>query len=189
MPANILEQRRIALEEEFFLRYNETLRQRMIAADAAATQHAAMAEASGINDAAKLALLDQLGLSAGTLAALTLAPLVLVAWADGAVSAAEREAVLHQGAEAGMPPGGAGMAMLESWLQVRPPPALEAAWLAYAGALGAHMAPEAKMALARHLLDEARAVARISDSFLGLLKRISPGEQAVLDRLETAFQP
>jgi uncharacterized tellurite resistance protein B-like protein len=189
MPANILEQRRIALEEEFFLRYNETLRQRLIAADAAAVQHAALAEASGINDAAKLALLDQLGLSAGTLAALTLAPLVLVAWADGAISAAEREAVLRHGTEAGMPAGGAGMAMLESWLKLPPPPALEAAWLAYAGALGAHMTPEARMALSHHLLEEARAVARISGGFLGLVERISPGEQAVLDRIERAFQP
>jgi len=189
MAANILEQRRIALEEEFFLRYNETLRQRLIAADAAAMQHAALAEASGINDEAKLALLGQLGLSAGTLATLALAPLVLVAWADGAVSTAEREAVLRHGAEAGVPLGGAGMAMLESWLQAPPPPALEAAWLAYAAALAAHMAPEARMALSRHLLDEARAVARISGGFLGLLERISPGEQAVLDRMATAFQP
>jgi uncharacterized tellurite resistance protein B-like protein len=189
MPANILEQRRIALEEEFFLRYNETLRQRLIEADAAAMKHAALAEASGIKDEAKLALLDRLGLGAGTLAALTLAPLVLVAWADGTVSAAEREAVLRQGAEAGMPKGGAGMAMLESWLQAPPPPALEAAWLAYAGALAAHMAPEARSALANHLLEEARAVARISGGFLGLLERISPGEKTVLERLEAAFQP
>jgi hypothetical protein len=189
MPANILEQRRVALEEEFFLRYNETLRQRLIAADAAAMQHAALAEASGIRDEAKLALLDQLRLNAGTLAALTLAPLVLVAWADGAVSAAEREAVLRHGTEAGMPRGGAGMAMLESWLQAPPPPALEAAWLAYAGALAAQMAPEARMALAIHLLEKARAVARASGGLLGLLERIAPEEQTVLDRMETAFRP
>ena len=185
---NILEQRRIALEEEFFLRYNEALRQRLIAADATAMAHAALAEASGINDAGKLALLDTLGLSAGTLAALTLAPLVMVAWADGVVSDAEREAVLRQGAEAGLGPGGAGMALLESWLQAAPLPALEAAWLAYAGALAAHMAPEARTALGHHLLEEARAVARISGGFLGLGARISHGEQAVLDRLESAFR-
>ena len=187
MAANILEQRRMALEEAFFARHNAALLQRMIAADDAAAAHAALAEASGIADEGKLALLEQLGIGAGTLAALVLAPLVLVAWADGAVSAAEREEVLGCGAAAGLPPGGPGRDMLESWLQAAPPAALEAAWAAYAGALSNRLAPEANAALAAHLLGDARAVARISSGFLGLASRISAAEQAVLDRLQAAF--
>jgi hypothetical protein len=189
MAANILEQRRVALEEAFFAKYNEALRQQMIAADVAVAQHAALAEASGIADDAKLALLEQLGIGAGTLAALTLAPLVLVAWADGSVSAAEREAVLRHGAEAGLPADGPGMAMLEAWLSSVPPMTLEAAWAAYAAALAARMAPEARLALEAHVLQDARAVARLSGGFLGLAAGISDREKAALDRLRAAFHP
>ena len=56
-----------------------------------------------VADDAVLEKLANFGMDASTLAALSLAPLVLVAWADGEVDAKERDAVLAAAAEVGQP--------------------------------------------------------------------------------------
>jgi hypothetical protein len=188
MPTKILDDRRIALEEAFFARQNEAALRRMIEADAAQHRHEALASATGMTDDTKLALIERLGIGAETLAALTLAPLVLVAWADGSVSTAERAEVRRFGRLAGLPEGGAGMVQLEAWLDTPPNRLLQEAWAAYAGALGSRMAPEARETLAHHVLEDARAVAAISGGLLGIAGRISPSELAMLDQLSAAFQ-
>ena len=50
-----------------------------------------------------------------------LAPLVEVAWADGSVSHAERDAVLHIAKQRGVAPGSADYRQLLDWLAHRPP--------------------------------------------------------------------
>jgi uncharacterized membrane protein YebE (DUF533 family) len=62
----------------------------------------ALAAASGITDDAVLDRLAAFNLGADTLAALSVAPLVVVAWADGGIDDKERSAVLAGAAEAGL---------------------------------------------------------------------------------------
>eukprot|EP01031_Cornospumella_fuschlensis_P018397 gene18397-22520_t len=85
MSDSILAARRTGLEEAFFARHNEELRQKMLQADAEKFRREALSAATGIVDDAVLARLMALQIGTGTLAALTLVPMVLVAWADGAV--------------------------------------------------------------------------------------------------------
>ena len=94
--------RRNKLEEAFFAKENEKLRQRLREADEAKSRKEALAAASGITDDAVLERLAALGLGGGALAALSLVPLVMVAWAEGNIDDKERSALLSAAAEMGV---------------------------------------------------------------------------------------
>jgi len=189
MTDGVLDSRRMALEEAFFARHNEALRQGMIAADVADTRHDALTAATGITDLSALGRIEALGVGQETLVALTLAPLVLVAWADGAV-APEEAAEIRRGAAAnGLKAESPAGTLLAAWLATPPPPALEAAWRDYVAALTQRLSAEARSALAAQVLSQARAVAEAQGGFLGLTGRVSGRERQVLDRLEAAFHP
>jgi hypothetical protein len=64
---------------------------------------------------------------------------------------------------------------------------LLAAWKAYVAGLSRTLDVHAKQALKQDLLGRARVVAEAAGGFLGLGKRISSAEQAVLTELEQAF--
>jgi hypothetical protein len=114
--------------------------------------------------------------------------LVEVAWADGKMDAKEKAAIL-QGAEAeGVAPGSEAFALLEDWLENRPPPRLLAAWRDYIGALCDAMLPEDRKELKREVLARAHAVAEAAGGFLGLGDKVSPEEKQVYGILETAFK-
>lgn len=191
MTDRFLEERRAALEEAFFARHNEALLRALREADQKRTARGALAAASGIGDEAVLDRLLALGVSAETLAALTLVPLVLVAWADGSLSVEERAAVLAAAQKAGLTHDDLGHRLFEQWLDAPPGPELAEAWKAYARALSAARAPEERAALREAVLGQARAVAEASGGFLGLGigERISAAERRVLQELAAAFGP
>lgn len=184
----VLGDRGRALEDEFFRRQE--------AADAAErklkqlteTAKADIAAASGIQDAAVLDKLVELGIGAETLAAITLVPLVEIAWADGSMDPPEREAILRGAQEQGLEAGSAPRALLEDWLDHRPPPRLLAAWREYIGTLCEEMLPEQRNALKRDVLDRARRVAEAAGGFLGMGNKVSKEEEQVYKVLETAFR-
>lgn len=187
MSDSILAARRAGLEEAFFARHNEELRQKMLAADAAKFKRDALAAATGIVDETVLARLEQLQIGTGTLAALTLVPMVLVAWADGSVSAEERRAILAAANQAGMATDGPGHQLLDAWLHVRPAPALFEAWKDYVHALTNTLDPAERQSLESSVLAQAHKVASATGSFLGLTSPISSAENAVLRELAHNF--
>jgi hypothetical protein len=187
MSESILAARRAGLEEAFFARHNEELRQKMRDADARKFRHEALAAATGIVDAAVLARLEQLQIGTGTLAALTLVPMVLVAWADGSISAEERRAILAGADKEGLTVGTPGHELLEAWLHTRPVPALFQAWKDYVQALTRSMTPAERKTLEASVLSKSRAVAAATGSLLGLTSGVSAAEQAVLGELAQAF--
>lgn len=187
MSGDGLSDRRKALEDSFFAKQDAVLRQRLHQAEEAKTKRQAFAAASGITDDAVLDKLIALGISTDTLAALSLVPLVLVAWADGSIDAKERDAVLSGAAESGLGKGDASHGLLEGWLTKRPPPELLATWKGYIGAASPAMGAEAREALKRQLLGRARAVAESAGGMLGLGRKVSPAEEAVLRELDAAF--
>lgn len=187
MSGNILNDRRRALEEAFFARRNEELRQRLIEQEAIAGNKHALSLASGITDDAVLETLVGLEIQSDTLAALSLVPLVLVAWADGTIDDKERAAILSGAAQAGLGERGAAYEMLAQWL-ARPPAAeLFAAWRSYSGAIAAKLTPDAKHCLRSELLARARAVAEAAGGFLGLGRKVSAAEERVLRELNDAL--
>jgi hypothetical protein len=187
MSEEFLGDRRKALEEEFFAKQNQRLLRQLRETTAAKARHEALAAASGITDAAVLAQLAAVDLSSETMAALALVPLVEVAWADGALDAKERSALLAAAEHAGLSNDSASYQLLEQWLREQPSPKLLAAWKAYVAGLSRTLDGHAKAALKQDLLGRARVIAEAAGGILGLGKRISSAEQAVLTELEQAF--
>ncbi len=179
--------RRRAFEEEFFAKHTQRLLQQFRETMAAKAKQEALAAASGITDAAVLEPLAAVDLSSETMAALSLVPLVEVAWADGTLDVKERSALLAAAEQAGLSKDSASYRLLEEWFRERPSPKLLAAWKAYVAGLSRTLDVHAKHALKQDLLGRARVVAEAAGGFLGLGKRISSAEQAVLTELEQAF--
>ena len=182
----ILEDRRKALEEQFFLEQeNEALAKIRKEQDRAATE-SALTAVLGAEDAELVTQLMDHGIDEKSLVALGIVPLVWVAWADGKLDERERKAVLQSAASAGVEPGGDGYTLLEGWLSRRPDPALYDAWLAYAAELRGQLSVDARTTLKKKLAGRARSVAEAAGGFLGI-NTISSDEQAVLDRIDEAL--
>jgi hypothetical protein len=154
-----------AFEEEFFSRQDEELRKRLgKLRDQQVTQQG-LARVSGITDTELIDKLVALGIGPDTWTALSVVPLVEVAWANAQVEAKERRAVLA-GAEAnGIAAGSPSHELLQSWLEHRPDGRLLEAWGEYIVGLCASLA----------------------GGFLGLGSKISREEEVVLQELAKAF--
>lgn len=162
---------------------------RTFPADRAAGQSADIAALCGIRDAKVLDRLLALGVTAETLPALSLYPLVAVAWADGRVQRAERRAILDAARDNGLDEGSPAYEILSANLADTPPaPGVADAWANYAVALNAHLDDKQREIIRNWLLGRARAIALAARGHLGLEKRISDAEAAVLRELEGAFK-
>jgi hypothetical protein len=183
----ILRERGRSLEEEFFRREDARLKERLRQAAERESAREALVRASGIKSPEVLDRLIDLDIHPETVAALSLVPLVEVAWADGSLDASERGAVLERADTAGFAPGSIERALLETWLSRKPEPKLLRAWVHLVEGLCEQMSPQEVAALREGLLDKARAVAGASGGFLGLGSKISAKEADVIRRLESAF--
>ena len=186
MADRILDDRRQALEEAFFRKENERLRARLRAERDKAATRSALANEFGLEDKALLDRLVELGIHVDTVEALLLAPLALVAWADGKMDARERDAVLRGAEASGIPRGSAAYALLESWTIQPPPPEVMDSWRAYIAALLKELSADQRWALEERVLGRARAVAQAAGGFLGVAS-VSREEEAVLAELASAF--
>ncbi|MEM8679462.1 MAG: hypothetical protein AAGF97_08925 [Planctomycetota bacterium] len=187
MDGQFLDERRQLLEESFFRRRNTDLMDQLRKQVALEAKRAEFAMVSGIHDQKLLDRLINLNMSSGTVAALALVPMVRVAWADGKLDAAEREAILASAVKSGLHQDSAGYHWLITWLQQRPEPELLEAWTHYVQALKETLSSDDRQALKAGLIDRARQVAEATGGFLGLGNKISAEEQTVLEELETAF--
>jgi hypothetical protein len=183
----ILRDRGKSLEDEFFRREDQRLLARLQELQSAEMNREALAKASGITRPDVLDKLLQLGIRAETLAALSIVPLVEVAWADGTLDAKERRAVLDHAADAGIASGSTAAGLLQAWLERRPERKLLDAWTALVHALRDEVGPEESARLRTELVDRARAVARASGGVLGMGSKVSSAEDAMLAHLEGAF--
>ena len=187
MSGEFLGDRRRALEEVFFAKQDLILLQQLAKSDEALARRESLAAASGISDIAVLDQLMKLDIGPETMAAISLVPLVVVAWADGAIDARERQAVLAGALESGLKSPDVGYQLLEKWLVSPPPPSLLSTWKGYISAVAHGMDSAGKQALQAQLLGRARAVAEAAGGFLGLGRRVSADEEAVLAELAEAF--
>ena len=188
MPDNpqILGDRGRALEDEFFRQADRRLVQRLREEHESAASREALGRALGIKNTAILDKLLQLGVRAEGVAALALVPLVEVAWADGSIQAPERQGILARAEKSGVAPGSADYALLQGWLERRPPSKLLTAWSQMVEGLCEHMTPDQVKTLRADLIERARAVASASGGILGLGK-VSAAEADVIQKLESAF--
>jgi hypothetical protein len=188
MSDDALGDRRKALEESFFARENAKLLERLKNEQSTQDTREALAQVSGIQSDEVLGKLCELGIEADTWVAVSVAPLVEVAWADGKITDAEREAVLS-GAEAnGISSSSPGYQLLESWLAHRPDGRLLEVWGEFIVGLCAELSESEQSALQEEILGRARKIADAAGGFLGLGNRISPEEEIILSELSKAFE-
>ncbi len=183
-PPEILRDRGRSLEDEFFRREDQQLMERLRELRAAETTREALGKASGITKPAVLEKLMELGIRAETVAALSIVPLVEVAWADGALDPKERRAVVERAEVARDSTAGA---LLEAWLDRRPDPKLLIAWTHLVQAISEQLGPDGTARLKTGLLERARAVAAATGGLFGVGSKISAPEAAMLAKLEAAF--
>jgi tellurite resistance protein len=182
----ILDERRVALEEAFFRKENERLRERLRAERERESTRRALAGEVGLENKALLDRLVELGIRVDTVEALVLVPLAMVAWADGRMDAREREAVLRGAQASGITPGSPAYQLLDTWTIERPPRELMDSWRAYIAALMVELSADQRWALEERILGRAREVARATGGFLGVAS-VSREEEAVLAELASAF--
>lgn len=146
-----------------------------------------LALASGIRDDAILRILLDLDIAPEVVAAISLVPLVEVAWADGEMDPKERRAILDASHAQGIDYGSPAYDLLARWLEHPPGAALFDAWRAYIEAVFEPLTREEREAFRRWLIERARAVAKAAGGILGV-GAISAEERRVLARLEAALR-
>jgi hypothetical protein len=122
------------------------------------------------------------------LSALSLAPLVAVAWAEAGLDDVEADMVRSWAEESGLTRGDAGYALLEHWLSGPPYPELMACWREqYVGRLSRSLSREAQRELKHHILSRATALVEATGAFSGVGQSPSPNELVVIRDIERAF--
>lgn len=181
-----LSERGRALEAAFFPSHASDYRDAIRLREQELAAVGALREASGITDDAILRKLAALGIRAETLAALTMIPIVEVAWADGSMDAKERDAILVGAESVGIEPGSPSHGLLRIWTEDRPAPDLLGAWRDFIGALVRELEPGERARLREKLVGRARSVAEATGGILGI-DAVSPEEARVLAGLEESF--
>ncbi|MBX3025015.1 hypothetical protein KF840_08910 [bacterium] len=177
--------RRKANEESYFAKREEELRAGLRGRAEREARRRALAEATGVSDAWILDALLAQGVNERSVDGFILLPLAEVAWADGQVDPAERDAALAAAARHGL--AADGLALFETWLAHRPSDALVETWRAFVAARASTVDPPRRDGWRRELLDEARAVARASGGMLGFGSKISGAEEQALRGIQAAL--
>ena len=174
------------LEESFFNGVDQKLLDKLRKQVATEEQATAIQRLTGLSDIKVCQAIAELNISAESLAALRLAPLVAVAWADDRIEDNERFQVIQAAEKAGLVRGEASYELLESWLSQRPSHELFETWVEYAKTLAQSLDGESRENLQRTIVSQARSVAEASG---GLLRfgSVSPTEKKVIERIETAL--
>jgi len=184
--AESLEERGRALENQFYDQENKAKLAAMKEKIDAQSTRDDLRKASGMTDDKVLDKLVELGLRSNTIAALSLVPLIDVAWADGEIQENERTAILQGAHGKGLESGSDGYVLLQTWLKSRPDPALFEAWESYIKALASQLNDEQNRLLRNQIVGFAKMVAASAGGFLGIGK-VSAEEEKALARIEAAF--
>jgi hypothetical protein len=183
----LLDTRRRTLEDAFFRKRDAILAEQLGKLEKMKETKQALQKVSGITDQKVLDKLVALNVRPETLASLAMVPLVEIAWADGSIGAEEHDAILKAAAKNGFTKGGIDYTLIESWLARRPPDSMLEAWAQYIRGLCVNLNKTQIAHLRDELIGHARDIAKASGGFLGLGSKISKSEQAMIDRLKSAF--
>lgn len=181
-----LEERGKALEDQFFEKENQHKLEAMKEKLEQQRSRDDLRKASGMTDDSVLDKLVALGLKSNTIAALSLVPLISVAWADGQIQDNERTAILQGAHGKGLEQGTDGYELLQSWLAKKPSEDLFTAWEAYIKTLTVQLNEEQNRLLKNQIVGFAKMVAAAAGGLLGFGK-VSADEEKVLHRIEAAF--
>ncbi len=174
-------------EEEFFRQREAELIEKMRDKARREGLRARMAEKIGVQDQEALEILMEMGFEKETVMVFPLMPLLMVAWADGAISGKEREGILAAAAARGVLPGTPAHAQLSAWLEVSPGEELFAKALTVIRALLVDLPEVQRDSWEGDLSQACRAIAEASGGILGFGK-VSAEEEAALAAIASEIQ-
>lgn len=187
MATESLDDRRKALEEQFFQKHEKELVQKLKDAAAKKSSKEEIQKLTGISDEQVLETLADLKLGGAATLVMSLYPVIAIAWADGKLDAKERTAIDEACKGIGLEQGSPAWEYLTKWLDEKPEPSWHELWSGYVKALCEKMKPDDKALLKATVLGRARTVAEASGGFLGVAFRVSDAEERVLKKLEQTF--
>lgn len=174
------------LEESFFSKVDQKLLDDLREQAATEERAASIQRLTGITDPKVCHDIAALNISAESLAALRLVPLVAVAWADDRIEDNERFRVIHAAEKAGLQPNEPAYEMLKGWLTVRPSTELFDTWVQYAQSLSQSLDQTSRKELSKSMVAQVQSVAAANGGLFGY-GSISPTEQKLLDRVAAAL--
>ena len=186
MSKKAFKERERAFEAIYFARVDAELIEKMHKNQEDSSARGLLTSATGITDEALLQRILELGVDAKTFQALSLVPLVQVAWASGQLTREERRATLEAAEAHGVCADSGSRQLLDAWLEYPPVAPLVETWRKYIHAMFELLDEDARTQLKQDLLDRGEKIAAASGGFLGLGK-ISKEERAVLDEIEAAL--
>ena len=173
-----MQERGRALEEEYFRKKNRELVEKMQLDARQEQARREMGARVGLDDPEMLRELHKLGFTADTVALLPLVPVLQVAWADGSVAPAERDAIFTLARTRGIADGSPAYHQLKAWLVDRPSPAVfSSATTLIRAILDTPLGD--KPVTAEELVAYCESIASASGGLFGV-RSISPEERAVL---------
>ena len=170
------------LEEDYFLRKEKELIEKLRKRREEEAKRQELAAGTGTANAEILQTLAELGYTRDTVLLLHLVPLISIAWADDKVSGPERDLIIEAAKLRGIDEESAAYKQLNDWLTNRPSDAFLDQTLRVIANLAESNTPEETATRRQNLLDLATRVAAASGGILGLGK-ISGEEQALIDRI------
>jgi hypothetical protein len=177
-------QRWFNLEEQFFKSLDHQLLTKLREQSRISQSADSIMQLTGINDhelAEKIASMD---VSAETLAAFRLVPLVAVAWANDHIAPNEQYVIDQAAENAGLDESA--MKLLGQWTSNRPGSELLETWCEYASALVQSLDESHRNSLREQIVGQAMAVARASGGILGI-GSVSPSEKATIQKIKQAL--
>ncbi len=174
------------LEDKFFLERDQELLAKLREQSLVEDSREALSRAIGISDESVIAELTKHDISVENLTALSIVPLVEVAWADKQMEASEVDAIMKACDQSGIKDGDPAYWLVKSWLGNQPSSELFDAWDEYVKSLASALEATAFAQLKTSVLNRTREVAKSAGGFLGL-GAVSAAEQKVIARIETVF--
>jgi len=175
-----------ALENAFFGQRDQELLQKLKAEIEGKESRDALCAVSGIKDEAVLDKLLGVGVTPESLSAVSLIPLVAVAWCDDSLEATEKATILEASKSSGIEQDSAAAALLGAWLESRPGNDLLDAWKSYIGGLKETLDETSFSQLKASVVNRAQTVADSAGGFLGL-GAVSDKEKKAIADLAAAF--
>jgi hypothetical protein len=191
MDKDIFKERERSLEEGYFRQHEAKLIGKLRERAKVDEIVEALAVKLQTDDPALLRRIMALGVTLDTGAAFLLAPLVQVAWAEGAVTDREREKVLRIATERGIDMSSPAYTQLQEWLRTRPADAVFDTAIETIKTGLSVLTPAERADRVKRIVDACREVASVSGGLgrlLGLGTGVSSEEESILDAMAATLR-
>jgi hypothetical protein len=170
------------LEEDYFRRKEKELIEKMRSRAQADAERRRLGDHTGVADEEVLRDLQDLGYTPETVSLLHLVPLIQTAWAEGNVSAGERDLIVRAARARGVEANSTADQQLHRWLTNRPSQELFEKTLRAIRAILAARSPEERAESERDLLSLCTAIASASGGIVGF-GAVSNDERQILKHI------